>query len=154
MYDSVVVFPDLIEEAEAQQHPWPGLGGADGPGIHQTAEAEIGEALGQFETTCTVQFHLLAGPGSRQAKPWSTVHEHLKRGLIRQHRQGLKRINPIEGQGQAEQRVLSSSGHPALPGGLENTAERTISRHLRRFRPGILFKCMGDHPLESGPVHG
>ena len=149
-----MVFSDLFEKAEAKQHPWPGLGRADGLGVHQTVEAQIGEALGQLETTRTGQFQLLAGPCSRQTEPWSTIHQHLKRRLIRQHRQGLKRINAIEGQGKAEQRVLATGSHPALQGCLENTAERTISRHLRRFRPGILFKCMGDHPLESGPVNG
>ena len=154
MHGAVMVFSDLFEEAEAKQHPWPDLGWAVGPGVHQAAEAQIGEALGQLEPTRTGQFQLLAGPCRRQTEPWSTIHQHLKRRLIRQYRQGLQRIDAVEGQSQAEQRVLATGSRPALLGGLENTAERTISRHSRRFRPGLLLKCMGHHPLESGPVHG
>ena len=69
-----MVFSDLIEETEAQQHPWSGLSGTGRTGVHQTAEAQIGKALGQFEATRTGQFQLLAGPGGSQTEPWGTIH--------------------------------------------------------------------------------
>ena len=105
----MVVFSDLIEETEAQQHPWSGLSGTGRTGVHQTAEAQIGKALGQFEATRTGQFQLLAGPGGSQTEPWGTIHQHLERGLTRQHRQGLEGVDPVQGQSQAEQCVVATS---------------------------------------------
>ena len=149
----MMVFSDLFEKAEAKQHPWPGLGRADGPGVHQTVEAQIGEALGQLETTRTGQFQLLAGPCSRQTEPWSTIHQHLKRRLIRQHRQGLERIDAVEGQSQAEQRVLATRSNPALLGGLENTAERNNQPTFAAIPARVTAQMYGSSPagIGSGP---
>ena len=66
----------LLEEAEAEQHPRPGLGRAVGPTIHQPSQRQIAEALRQFEATAPRQLQLLATPGGSQTQPRGTVPEH------------------------------------------------------------------------------
>ena len=143
----------LIKEAEAQQHPRPRMGWAVRCRVVQPAQAEVGEALGLLKATAAGQLQFLAGPCGSQAEAWRAVPQHLQAFVLRQLRQGQKRVDPFDRQGQAEQRFIAVTGQPSPLGSGEEGAETTISRHPRRFRPGLLLKCMGLRPAGTGPVH-
>ena len=150
---AAAAFTHLIEEAKAQQHPRPRMGRTVCCGVVQAAEAEISKALGLLKSPAARQLQFLARPCCGQAKARGAVPQHLQAFLLRQLRQGQKRVDPLDRQGQTEQCFIAVTGHPPPLGCGEEGAETTISRHPRRFRPGLLLKCMGLRPAETGPVH-
>ena len=69
--------------------------------VVQPAQAEVGEALGLLKATAAGQLQFLAGPCGGQAEARRAVPQHLQAFLLRQLRQGQKRVDPFDRQGQA-----------------------------------------------------
>jgi hypothetical protein len=113
----------LLEEAEAEQHPRPGLGRAVGPTIHQPSQRQIREALGQFEATASRQFQLLATPGGSKTQPRCTVPQHLEALLAVQTRQRPHGVNAVERQRQAEQSIVAAQVPPSGLGSAQQVIE-------------------------------
>ena len=146
-------FCALFEKAEGQQNTRSCLRRRMRRSIVYTGECQIAEALGQLEAARPCQLKLLALTRRRKTKAGRVVPQNSEVAPGPQSWQRLKRINPVEGHGQAQQAVLATALSPRFLSRVEEIAETEVCRHPLGCEPMGLLKCMGADPRCRGLFH-